>query len=43
MDLMDFDKNERETISPGKLNDELNKILETEKKIKEYKAMITSL
>ena len=43
MDLMDFDKNERETISPSKLNDELNKILETEKKIKEYKAMITSL
>lgn len=33
--------NEKDTISPSRLNEELNKILETEKKIKEYKDMIT--
>jgi len=30
-----------EPLSPSRLNEELNKILETEKKIKEYKDMIT--
>ena len=34
--------NER-PLSPSRLNEELNKILETEKKIREYKQMITSM
>jgi hypothetical protein len=33
----------RGDLSPSRLNMELNKILETEKKIKEYKEMITKL
>jgi hypothetical protein len=32
-----------ESLSPSKLNKELNKILETERMIKEYKEMITKM
>lgn len=32
-----------QNLSPSRLNYELNKILETEKKIKEYKELITKM
>ena len=34
---------DRTSLSPSKLNKELNKILETERMIKEYKEMITKM
>jgi ribosomal protein S8 len=39
--MMDMD--DKTSISPSKLNKELNKILETERMIKEYKEMITKM
>jgi hypothetical protein len=36
-------ENSFESLSPSKLNKELNKILETERMIKEYKEMITKM
>lgn len=39
--MMDMD--DKASLSPSKLNKELNKILETERMIKEYKEMITKM
>ncbi len=38
-----LDMDDQKSLSPSKLNKELNKILETERMIKEYKEMITKM
>ncbi len=40
---MMLDMDDQKSLSPSKLNKELNKILETERMIKEYKEMITKM